>query len=90
MSEEQKQQAIEGNILRAMFYATTEQSEMLEKKFKQREKQIFKQWKKLGDRLFQTSGFAPEHKSYLESCTDVIHEAAEVIRNKTQEVIVEK
>ena len=89
LTEQQKQQAIEGNILMAYFYATCEQSEMLEKKFKQREKQMFKNWKKLGDKLFQTSGFAPEHKEYLEKCTDVVHEAGEHIRLKTEQVIVE-
>ena len=45
LTEAQKHQAVEGNILMAMFYATCEQSEMLENKFKQREKQIFKNWK---------------------------------------------
>ena len=89
LTEEQKHQAVEGNILMAMFYATCEQSEMRENKFKQREKQIFKNWKNLGDKLFQSSGFAPEHKEYLEKCTDVIHEAGEHIRKKTEEVIVE-
>ena len=33
LTEAQKHQAVEGNILMAMFYATCEQSEMLENKF---------------------------------------------------------
>ncbi len=75
---------MEGNILMGMFYATCEQSEMLEKTFHQREKQIFKNWKKLGDKLFSTSGLNDHHKKYLEDITDVFHEAAQVIREKTE------
>lgn len=87
MTEQQIKQAVEGNILIALFNAISEHSEMLEGTFKQREKQIFKNWKNIGDKVIKSFGYSEESQEYLDSITDVIHEAMDIVRKNTYKQI---
>ena len=65
---------LESNIMLALMKATIEQSEYLRGELKQKPKQVFNNWSKLGSSLLnelEKRNIANE--DYLESITDVIH-----------------
>ena len=74
---------LESNIMLALLKATIEQSEFLRGELKQRPKQVFNTWSKLGHSLLselEKKNIANE--DYLNELTDVIHNVMHEIRKK--------
>jgi len=74
---------LESNMMLALLKATIEQSEFLRGELKQRPKQVFNTWSKLGHSLLselEKKNIANE--DYLNELTDVIHNVMHEIRKK--------
>lgn len=74
---------LESNIMLALLKATIEQSEFLRGELRQRPKQVFNTWSKLGHSLLselEKKNIANE--DYLNELTDVIHNIMHEIRKK--------
>ena len=74
---------LESNIMLALLKATIEQSEFLRGELKQRPKQVFNTWSKLGHSLLselEKKNIANE--DYLNELTDVIHNVMHEIRKR--------
>jgi len=74
---------LESNIMLALLKATIEQSEFLRGELRQRPKQVFNTWSKLGHSLLselEKKNIANE--DYLNELTDVIHNVMHEIRKK--------
>ena len=74
---------LESNIMLALLKATIEQSEFLRGELRQRPKQVFNTWSKLGHSLLselEKKNIANE--DYLNELTDVIHNVMHEIRKR--------
>lgn len=74
---------LESNIMLALLKATMEQSEFLRGELRQRPKQVFNTWSKLGHSLLselEKKNIANE--DYLNELTDVIHNVMHEIRKR--------
>ena len=74
---------LESNIMLALLKATIEQSELLRGELRQRPKQVFNTWSKLGHSLLselEKKNIANE--DYINELTDVIHNVMHEIRKR--------
>lgn len=84
--------AMEANIMMAMFHCTIEQSSMMTGQFKQMHKVVFNRWQKEGLRLQKLlDGIAGEDgQEYFEQIMEVLEESTNELRKHFTKKILEK
>lgn len=78
---ENKRLILESNIMLALMKATVEQSEYLRGELKQKPKQVFNNWSKLGNNLLdELEKRNVTNQEHLDDLTDVIHNVMAELR----------